>query len=875
VVDNLAANAGTPDQFVWSRATCDVEPIRGGQAAAWPIGGGQQGQHLACAARYTAPVDSWLAYGPFDTTAFADGIRVNMRYHLDQPRPEGGSLQLCATVGPAVNDVSCRAVTDQKSGWMSFDEPVQLLWAAGHRQAVFALRYVDPSPTGQVFGAMVDNILVEGVSGNGLQTVTATRPGTSTATATRTATPAPPAGPAVLRFSCTFCPRPLPMSGKIDFPFVVGPGMCGGPVEDVDVAVNVWHPWRWDVITQLQAPGSSWRQLFSHLDSDSDHIGNNRQDLILDDEALIAVNAGDCQNKGDDRCVGSYYTYSEEERRPRVLRQIYGSRAEGTWGIRFSDDYRTDSGTIMGWSVTIKCGAVAAVPTAVPSLTPTRPPTATSTTSRATPTPTRRAVLATVTPEPHGQQFTYLPSVWNAVALPGQPLPPTVRPGASPTMPPAPTEPPTPEPEQLATTIEDDSPDLVRRGSWRVVRDQQASGGSYIVSGGAGDALELRFRGDHADVWRVMSGAGGSATVTIDGVTFGPVSSHFFETRWRVPAVFDHLGGGPHRAVITAESAGFAFDVWHGPSLYEATAAQLEAIAQLNHHRRLAGIPEARLHRAIDLAAQAHAEYDSSHQHREGHRETEGQPGFTGVRFSDRMAYFGYVDYSWEAMVGAMENGSDAIDAWMTMMMHRIPLMQADGVDVGFGHAGTGFAGSANVLDTGTRGYDYNRRQPPYTYPADGQTNVPIEWEGFEAPDLLAGKPKPVGYPLSVHLGPEAVALYQTAHPLPQLRLESALARPLGAWDIEVATLSDAAGRSLPVHSFGPQSHEYIAQTPAFFIVAQRPLSPNTRYTARLVARDSMDYRFERQWSFTTGTGLAALRHGLGRGSRARADGRR
>lgn len=226
LTDNLAARAGAPPQYVWGRQTCDVDPLRGGQAAVWAMGGGQLGSQLPCVSAYSAPVDSWLVYGPIDTRQFSAGLAVNLLLKLDQPSAAGGQMQLCATEGPLVSDMRCRAVSNQKTNWVTFQNPQLFEWAAGHAEAVFALRYVDATPPGNVFGALADNVVLHGVRGNALPTATDT--------------PVDPSPSVTPQASATHTPRPT-ATGRVYLPILWGGSAESGVGVQFGVDVDENH----------------------------------------------------------------------------------------------------------------------------------------------------------------------------------------------------------------------------------------------------------------------------------------------------------------------------------------------------------------------------------------------------------------------------------------------------------------------------------------------------------------------------------------------------------------------------------------------------------------------------------------------------------
>lgn len=171
------------EQYVWGRETCDLAP-NGGTGAVWAMGGGALGSQLPCVSAYTAPVDSWLIYGPINASEFHSGLQVNLRVKLDQPSAGGLEMQLCATEGPLITGMRCVSLTPAKLDWGGPASPILLDWTAENGRVAFALRYVDRQPKGGVFGALADNVLIEGVPG-----VPPTITPTDTASPTPTVTP--------------------------------------------------------------------------------------------------------------------------------------------------------------------------------------------------------------------------------------------------------------------------------------------------------------------------------------------------------------------------------------------------------------------------------------------------------------------------------------------------------------------------------------------------------------------------------------------------------------------------------------------------------------------------------------------------------------
>ena len=126
------------------------------------------------------------------------------------------------------------------------------------------------------------------------------------------------------------------------------------------------------------------------------------------------------------------------------------------------------------------------------------------------------------------------------------------------------------------------------------------------------------------------------------------------------------------------------------PSPFEASAGQIENLDRANMYRDLAGLPRLVPHRALNLAAQNHADYAAAHN--EGHSETYGQSGFTGAQPGDRCRYTGYAFSSFEVMAfggGSRTSPGWGVDMWIGSVYHRLPFMSYRSTQVGAGVSGT------------------------------------------------------------------------------------------------------------------------------------------------------------------------------------------
>jgi uncharacterized protein YkwD len=402
-----------------------------------------------------------------------------------------------------------------------------------------------------------------------------------------------------------------------------------------------------------------------------------------------------------------------------------------------------------------------------------------------------------------------------------------------------------------AARYEENNPLVQFNGNWQMVMDANASGGGYAVSNTAGSTVTFTFTGDSLTIYRVMNVDGGDVTMTVDGVQTGPVHAYFQMQRYQVPAVMEHLGAAQHTIVLTVNAArpagstgtNFYFDAFETPQTFSPSAQQQTALTQLNLYRQQAGLPLAQLSESVDLAAQAHAQYNLATGIL-GHQEIPGTSNFVGVNPPDRMGYFGCWQGGSED-AAQLGNAAWAIDGWLASVYHRVPMMTYRLVDVGYGGAITpGTVSGMDVMD-----FSSQSGQPPAarvitTYPASGQMNILSNWgiSGETPSPFPAGTNPPYGFPISLHI---AQGTGSTA----------------GTDTVQgTGALNDSNGQ--PVQAF------YLDRTvdqsgfltgDDYFLIPMQPLQPNSSYMARITGTDLMGNKFDNTWQFTTGSGAAIL----------------
>jgi Cysteine-rich secretory protein family len=271
----------------------------------------------------------------------------------------------------------------------------------------------------------------------------------------------------------------------------------------------------------------------------------------------------------------------------------------------------------------------------------------------------------------------------------------------------------------------------------------------------------------------------------------------------------------------------------------DAPAPAQKALDLVNtQYREPLGLPDLDWNPLLAEAASAHARYFALGGEF-GHEETPGQPGFTGVEPWDRCEAVG------APPCGEVAHGyADIVTAtasWLDTPYHGEPLISA--AEVGFGWADHG--GSVGDLSGAAAEPPVDPDAPLNTpaaavrlWPADGQTNVPVEWSGGEIPDPLQNyaSDDPVGpvFFLEVRTGSVTLTLTDSA------RRQVPLLEPDGAATVSEATFS------APASAMGDAWHEVFAGT---------LLRAQSRYTLTLRYADGTTQAVH----FTTGKDTEAL----------------
>ena len=269
------------------------------------------------------------------------------------------------------------------------------------------------------------------------------------------------------------------------------------------------------------------------------------------------------------------------------------------------------------------------------------------------------------------------------------------------------------------------------------------------------------------------------------------------------------------------------------PVLPEVEEERVSAIAQLNAIRSEAGLAPVRVDRAIQSAAQRHAEYLLDNDSADGaaaHTESPDLDGFSGEHYWERMAASG-VDLTETPALGEVvathPRAASAVVHWMETAYHRLPLLSPNASSVGYGQALDGDR-SVNVMNLGAYTRDDGGWPTLVPYPAPNAIDVPLSWDGLEYP---APPAPPGGFPSG-----------------PVISLSSSL-----GVEVRIAEhlVFGAGGASEPHVLLSSENDPNLERSSAVVLYPTDPLQPEMDYTVHLTG--TLDgVPFERRWTFRT-----------------------
>ncbi|MBS1717327.1 MAG: hypothetical protein JSS72_06315 [Armatimonadetes bacterium] len=265
----------------------------------------------------------------------------------------------------------------------------------------------------------------------------------------------------------------------------------------------------------------------------------------------------------------------------------------------------------------------------------------------------------------------------------------------------------------------------------------------------------------------------------------------------------------------------WSFDVHSDavPELQQPSEAQLALMAEVNRYRRDLGLPDFKIDARLASAGAGHVKYLVLN-NRNGHQELIGDRGFFGQIPQERLEAYDFLGDSWECVAYGDDSMHDAVRSVFDAPYHRIPFMQPGELI-----AGGDFGGKRVALE-----FEMVHTRQTVVSPADGQTGIPCSWRNSEHPSPLVGREVygAVGYPIMLcHFNPND--------------------KPIK----EVTATLTMNGESIPCYLNTPETDSNLKF--ALILIPEKPLSPMTKYTVDVQAKNDLGQQVRRRWSFTTG----------------------
>jgi uncharacterized protein YkwD len=248
-----------------------------------------------------------------------------------------------------------------------------------------------------------------------------------------------------------------------------------------------------------------------------------------------------------------------------------------------------------------------------------------------------------------------------------------------------------------------------------------------------------------------------------------------------------------------------------------------KAYDRVNSYRRRLRLPCMSFVPEIAAAAAAHCEYYAANRGpctADPHGELDTCRGFRGARFNERMFHTGYDGEPAYETMAYTGNGARAVDLWVDSVWHRIPILSPWVKDLGYG--------GNRGCDTMNFGWAAGHSTAgPVTYPYNGQTEVPLLFDGSVESPPLPRPPNgwPSGYPIIIY----AEAL-----------------------EVETHLLLDDRRKPVPHTWIAPDSPEGRGILRREMVMyADTALEPSTAYVVRLEGRRG-GWPVRIEWTFAT-----------------------
>jgi tetratricopeptide (TPR) repeat protein len=252
---------------------------------------------------------------------------------------------------------------------------------------------------------------------------------------------------------------------------------------------------------------------------------------------------------------------------------------------------------------------------------------------------------------------------------------------------------------------------------------------------------------------------------------------------------------------------------------------QSQALTSVNQYRKLAGLAPVTSSNVIHQSALAHAFYtffngaSPSIRDLGIHKEESGGQGYIGDNVLARAQHYGYPQRSMAEVITHRADPAASVSDWIDSVYHRIPILRADLMELGFGDAYLGPM-TVQVMDMSYREVSTGR---VILYPAANQVNVPLAFNGNEIPDPAPNAAYPIGYPVTATFDRNAKVT-------------------IGAFHLRDPSGADLPGISLPPSGETENSFAFLANT---------PLQPGATYSADLTYTLN-GVAGHKTWRFTT-----------------------
>jgi uncharacterized protein YkwD len=296
-----------------------------------------------------------------------------------------------------------------------------------------------------------------------------------------------------------------------------------------------------------------------------------------------------------------------------------------------------------------------------------------------------------------------------------------------------------------------------------------------------------------------------------------------------------------YQVKASAQVAGKAWSLaWSFTTLDDADGKGIwrqKALAKVNHYRAQAGLKPVVLDDQLGRGCLAHARYMAIN---------EGHPALQGLKAHDEDLSLPGASKEGDAAGKASDiatgdyEPTDAVDAWMATLYHRVPILEPNLHSIGFGCARGRRFGWVTVMNVGT-GRDKGPRPHPVFYPAPDQVEVPLSFpivgeEPNPIPDDEDGK---AGYPVTAFFPHDAAPTKASG------KLTDGVGKEIPCW---------FSSREKPAN---PSLNAGFQGT-TICLIAKDPLQPNTTYHVHLQG-ELAGAPWDKKWQFTTGDAGATV----------------